>query len=276
MPGDRGGDACAGAVQRRVRKDEGIAMPGKRLLIVLAHPDDETFICGGGVAAFCAAGGEAILACATRGEHGRRLGKPPYATRETLPAIREAELRQACSTLGIANLILLGLRDKCLEYEDPDALAARVAVHIRRLRPDGVLTFHERRGGHTDHCAIGRAATRAWERSGDAAWHPEQLTEGTQAFQPPRLYFLAGGDVAAHPDKHGVVPEQLTTVCCRPVAERKMRAHRAHRTQTQLDSKLWNADEAGVIERFAAGREHFQQANAPFCPGEQGLLGMYV
>jgi len=251
-------------------------MADQRLLIVLAHPDDETFICGGGVASFCAAGGEAILVCATRGEHGRRLGKPPYATRETLPLLREAELRQACAMLGIADLILLGLRDKCLEYEDPDGLAARVAVHIRQLRPQGVLTFHAQRGGHSDHCTIGRAATLAWERSGDPAWHPEQLGGGRAAFQPPRLYFLAGGDMVQHPEKHGVVPEQMTTVSCRMVAERKMRAFRAHRTQTQLDGGLWDADEAKVIERFAGGKEHFQQANAPFSAGEQGLLGLWV
>lgn len=251
-------------------------MAEKRLLIVLAHPDDETFICGGGVASFCAAGGEAILVCATRGEHGRRLGKPPYATRETLPVLREAELRQACAHLGIADLILLGLRDKCLEFEDPDALAATVAGYIRRLRPDGVLTFHERRGGHSDHCTIGRAATAAWERSGDPRWHPEQLTDGVSAFQPPRLYFLAGGDMVQNPERHGVVAEQMTAVACRQVAERKMRAHRAHRTQTQLDAGLWEADEARVIERFAGGREFFQQANRPFSPGEEGLLGLHA
>lgn len=238
-------------------------MAAKRLLVALAHPDDETFICGGGVASFCAAGGEAILLCATCGEHGRRLGKPPYATRETLPVLREAELREACGALGINDLLLLGLRDKCLEFEDIDALAGRVALQIRRLRPDGVLTFHEKRGGHTDHCTIGRAATLAWERSGDASWHPEQLGSDVSAFQAPRLYFLAGGDMVEHPEKHGVVAEQMTTVACRPVAERKMRAHRAHRTQTQLDAWLWDDDDAKVIERFAGGKEHFQQVNAP-------------
>lgn len=249
-------------------------MPARRLLLVLAHPDDETFICGGGVAAFCAAGGEATLVCATRGEQGRRLGKPPYANRETLPVLREAELRQACAALGIAELILLGLRDKCLEFENVDDLAARIAVHIRRLRPDAVLTFHEQRGGHPDHCAIGRAATLAWQRSGDPAWPRQHAAAGLAAFQPPRLYFLAGGDLAAHPEQHGLRPEQFTQVSCQAVAAQKLAAHRAHRTQTQLDRWLWEGETTKALERFAAGREHFQQANEPFQAGETGLLGL--
>ena len=243
----------------------------KRLLVALAHPDDETFICGGGVAAFAAAGGEVHLVCATRGEHGRRLGKPPYATRESLPVLREAELREACGALGIRELVLLGLRDKCLEFEDIDALAGRVAEHIRRLRPDGVLTFHERRGGHSDHCTIGRAATLAWERSGDPRWWPEQLTGGVTAYQAPRLYFLAGRDIADNPARHGTVPEAITSVECAPVARQKMLAHRAHRTQTGLDGWLWETDAAKVTERFAGGREYYQQANAPYAAGERGL-----
>jgi LmbE family N-acetylglucosaminyl deacetylase len=248
-------------------------MGAKRLLVALAHPDDETFICGGGLAAFARAGGEAHLVCATRGEHGRRLGKPPCATRESLPVLREAELRTACAALGIAHLVLLGLRDKCLEFEELDALAARVAEHIRRVRPDGVLTFHERRGGHTDHNTIGRAATLAWERAGDPAWHPEQLGNGIAAYQAPRLYWLAGRDVAEHPDRHGTVAEAFTWADCGPAARQMLAAHRAHRTQTQLDAGLWEDDER-VAARFAARREVFQQANAPFTPGERGLLGL--
>ena len=248
-------------------------MAGKRLLVVLAHPDDETFICGGGLASFALAGGTIDLVCATRGEHGRRLGKPPFATRESLPVLREGETRAACAALGITGLHFLGLRDKCLEFEDLDRLAAAVAGPMRRLAPDGVLTFHERRGGHSDHCTIGRAATLAWERAGDRDWHPEQLRDDVQARQPPRLYWLAGRDVAEHPDRHGTVPEAFTTVTCAAVGRQQMEAHRAHRTQTQLDAGLWE-DDAQVQARFARHREVYQQANAPFQAGEEGLLGL--
>jgi bacillithiol biosynthesis deacetylase BshB2 len=245
------------------------------LLVALAHPDDETFICGGALAAFTAAGGRVHLVCATRGEHGRRLGVPPSTTREGLPAAREAELRAACRALGIGGLTLLGLRDKCVEFEDDDALAARFALAMRALRADAVLTFHEARGGHPDHCAVGRAATRAWEQAGDPSWHPEHAARGAPAFQPPRLYHLAGSDIAKDPAAHGLRPEQITRVPCSAVARQKLEAFRAHRTQTEMDRDLWEADETRVLARFAAGQEFYQQVNRPFVPGERGLLGLY-
>ncbi len=196
-----------------------------------------------------------------------------YTTREGLPVEREAELREACRALGIGGLTLLGLRDKCLEFEDPEDLAARVAAHVRRLEPQGLLTFHEARGGHTDHCAIGRAATLAWEHAGDPGWHPEQLVGGTHAHQPPRLYHLASGEVAEHPERHGATPAQITRVPVGTAAAAKLRAFRAHRTQTQLDDWVWG-DEAAAVARLAQGVEVFVQLGQPFAPGEQGLLGL--
>lgn len=244
-----------------------------RLLVVLAHPDDETFICGGALAAFSRAGGDIHLVVATRGEHGRRLGRPPFATRETLPDLREQELRAACRALGIARLSLLGLRDKCLEFEDPDALAGRVAFHIRRDRPEALLTFHPERGGHSDHCAIGRAATAAWERAGDPLRYPEQLVSGLAPFQPGRLYRLSSAEVATHPGQHGHTPEQFTRVHVGAVAGAKLAAYRAHRSQTQLDAALWEEGE-GPVSRMAGGTEWFEQVNPPFTAGESGLLGL--
>ncbi len=248
-------------------------MDRPRLLVVLAHPDDETFICGGALASFAAAGGQVHLVCATRGEHGRRLGVPPFANRESLPELREQELRAACRALGITDLSFMGLRDKCLEFEEEDALAAQVARYVRRLRPDGMLTFHERRGGHPDHCSIGRAATTAWRRCGDAAWHPEHAAEGLAACTPPRLYRLAGRELARDPGRHGCVAEQITAVDVSPVADRKLAAFRAHRSQTGLDRALWTEEDATLQARFR-GVEYFEQAAPPFAAGEDGLMGL--
>jgi bacillithiol biosynthesis deacetylase BshB2 len=244
----------------------GAAAP--RLLLFVAHPDDETFICGGAVAAFARAGGEVHLVCATRGEHGRRLGVPPSVPREALGAVREAELRAACRALGVRTLALLGLRDKCVEFEDEEALAARLARYVRVLRPDAILTFHPERGGHPDHAAVGRAATRAWRLAGEPTWHPE----GVPAAAPgplPRLYYFASREVAER-----LGPERTTVVDVAPVAWEKLRAHRAHRTQTELDRDLWDPDEARVAARFAHGREYYEQASPPYVPGERGLLGL--
>ncbi len=52
-----------------------------KLLAVFAHPDDETFICGGTLAKYASEGVEIALVSATRGEMGRRMGNPPYLNR---------------------------------------------------------------------------------------------------------------------------------------------------------------------------------------------------
>lgn len=58
----------------------------RKLLAVFAHPDDESFICGGTLAKYASAGVEITLVSATRGEMGRRMGNPPYLNRETMAA----------------------------------------------------------------------------------------------------------------------------------------------------------------------------------------------
>lgn len=133
----------------------------RHLLVVFPHPDDETFACGGTIASHAAAGTPVTYLCATRGEMGRRMGKPAFATRESLPLLREQELRQACAALGIADLRLLGICDKTVEFLDPAALAARIGAVIDEVRPSLVLTFHPVHGGHPDHCAVGAATVQA-------------------------------------------------------------------------------------------------------------------
>src|SRR5690606_9586328 len=86
----------------------------RAVLIVLPHPDDETFSSGGTIAALSDAGVPVMYLCATYGDMGRRMGKPPAATRESLRDVRVGELRDACAILG-TDYNYLGLRDKCVE-----------------------------------------------------------------------------------------------------------------------------------------------------------------
>ncbi|MDB5084454.1 MAG: bacillithiol biosynthesis deacetylase BshB2, partial [Bacilli bacterium] len=74
---------------------------------------------------------------------------------------REKELRDACTILGIDDLRLLGLRDKTLEFEDPDKLADRIGVIIAEINPSLVITHYPGHGVHPDHNALGAATIRA-------------------------------------------------------------------------------------------------------------------
>jgi LmbE family N-acetylglucosaminyl deacetylase len=132
-----------------------------RLLCVIAHPDDEVFCAGETLARWVAAGGEAMVFSATRGEAGQ-IQDAHAATRQTLGAVREQELRDACALLGVQRVECLDYGDGRLSEVGELRLAREVAARIRDFAPDVVITFgHDGGYGHPDHIAISRATTLA-------------------------------------------------------------------------------------------------------------------
>ena len=135
----------------------------RHLLVIMPHPDDETFAVGGTIALHAKEGVPVTYFCGTKGEMGRNMGKPPFATRETLPALREKELREACRILGIRDLRFLGIRDKTTEFLDPLELATRLKGMIEEVKPSLIITYHPQYSVHPDHMALGAAVIRAVE-----------------------------------------------------------------------------------------------------------------
>lgn len=228
-----------------------------RMLVVLAHPDDETFICGGTLAHYASLGMAITLVCATKGEMGSRIGVPATATRETLPLLREAELRAACTALGITDLRFLGLRDKTVDYHDPATLAAQIAAILRELEPDVLLTFHEATGGHSDHVAIGRATKLAYALAGGEA----------------SLYYVMGGwmPITEQLARTGLGDERLTRITIAgKAAAAKIAAYQAHLTQSQRMTWLWGDRTAAIARK--TGEELFLQGSGPARPHEAAFL----
>ncbi|MEF3306042.1 PIG-L family deacetylase [Paenibacillus sp. GYB003] len=216
----------------------------RKLLAVFAHPDDESFICGGTLAKYAAEGVDITLVSATRGEMGRRMGNPPYLNRETMAAAREKELRQACGCLGIRRLLFFDIRDKTVEFVDEAALTGRIEALIREIGPDVVLTFHEKLGGHPDHCAIGKAATAACKRAG--------LLES--------LYFISFGGTMERPEPYGYTRDDIVKIDISAHLEAKLSAFRAHRCQSEIDEWVWLPDRE-ALTRFGK-HEYFIRAAA--------------
>ena len=204
----------------------------RAVLAVLAHPDDETFGCAGTLALYAGAGIPVTCACATRGELGRNTGVPSAATRESLPLLRVAELERACAALGVADLRLLGIWDKTVEFTDPAALADQIAAILQEVAPSLMITHHPEWGGHPDHCAVGAAALRA---VGSLA--PECR---------PRLHALVPPRAAQAHDL------TLQTVDVTPVLEAKLTAVRAHWTQSAAMLRKAVPDE--LASRFSCER----------------------
>lgn len=100
-------------------------MTGTNLLALFAHPDDETFRCGGTLALMAQRGVRVQVLTATRAQAGAR-GDPPLCSAEELPAFRERELRCACEALGILPPILLDYQDGHLSGADPETIIAEI------------------------------------------------------------------------------------------------------------------------------------------------------
>jgi LmbE family N-acetylglucosaminyl deacetylase len=145
-----------------------------RVLLTVAHPDDETFGTGSVIASAVEAGAEVVVCCATRGEAGEALGLAPD---QDLGAVREAELRAAGTLLGASGFVLLGYRDSGMSGEPAagtlaaapiDDVAERVEAVIRDFAPDIVVTLDPDFGdGHRDHIAIARGTIAACEAHPD-------------------------------------------------------------------------------------------------------------
>ena len=136
----------------------------RHILIVYPHPDDESFSVAGIAAMQAAMGVPITYACLTLGEMGRNLGNPPFATRESLPAIRKQELIAACEAIGIQDLRMMGLRDKTVEFEDDEKMVRLVTDLIEELHPSMIFTFLPKYCVHPDHEATARAVVEAVRR----------------------------------------------------------------------------------------------------------------
>jgi len=159
-----------------------------RLLGVFAHPDDETFCAGGMFAHYAKDGAEIMVVSATRGQAGQ-IRDARVATRRTIAAVRETELRLACERLGVAHVRCWDYVDGTLAEADFPGLVEQVVQLIREFRPHVVVTFGPDGGyGHPDHIAISEAVTAGCRQAGDPASCPGQLAIGLVPHEPDRLY----------------------------------------------------------------------------------------
>ena len=156
------------------------------ILVVSAHPDDETLFCGGTLAMYAQKGHDIFVLETTRGEGGE-VGEPPLTTRENLAAFREQEVREAADILGARDIFFLPYIDPFMEIngiarhiDAPLAdFATAIAAYVEKIDPHLVIT-HGSNGeyGHPQHIYTHRATRMALNngRPGTAlmtwsAWH---------------------------------------------------------------------------------------------------------
>lgn len=172
---------------------------GRRLLAVLAHPDDESFGLGGTLARYANEGVEVHIAIATDGVAGS-VAEGYEHTLAELAAVRAREVEAAVAILG-GELHMLGYRDSGYigdpANEHPEAFiqsdeveaVGKVVALIREIKPQVVIT-HDETGGyfHPDHIHCWKITTEAFFAAGDPESYPDTASA---AFQPQRLYYTA-------------------------------------------------------------------------------------
>jgi LmbE family N-acetylglucosaminyl deacetylase len=242
------------------------------LMTVHAHPDDETISTGGVMAKAVADGHRVVLITGTRGEMGE-IVVPEMDTPDNhrrLGEIRAEELEAAMGALGVTEWDNLGYRDsdmmgrvgntdpRCFWRADLDEAVGRLVWMIRRHKPDVVTTYNDFGGyGHPDHIRVHQVTVPAFDRAGDPAWYPEQLTPaaggtgpsadegGLEPWAPRKLYETAfsisfRGEVAKRLEELGedspfappkdASPEQL--------AEHQERIDRMQRDEERITTRV--------------------------------------
>ncbi|WP_274363408.1 bacillithiol biosynthesis deacetylase BshB2 [Paenibacillus thermotolerans] len=209
-----------------------------RILVILPHPDDESFGLSGTLAKHISEGAQVTYACLTLGEMGRNMGVPPFANRITLPSFRKLELEASCRCIGIKDLRLLGFHDKTLEFEDPELLDGKIDELLREVEPTLVYTFYPGYAVHPDHDACGAAVIRTIGRLPEA--------------KRPVVHCIAFSK-----DCVEVLGEPDVLVDVKAFLKQKTGSILAHRSQFQVPELAGNKkhDDPKVVERF--GKERF-------------------
>ncbi|MQA00844.1 MAG: PIG-L family deacetylase [Dehalococcoidia bacterium] len=188
----------------------------KRAMVVMAHPDDTEFACGGTVSKLCAEGWEVRIVVTTSGNKGT---KDPGVTSQDLAGEREEEQRRAAEIMGACEPVFFGFPDGYIRNDDE--LRGLVVRQLRIHRPELVLTWDGFRPGfnHRDHRLTGQAVYDAiYPAADDHLYYPLDKEEDLTPHRPTAM-LRAGTDAA---DYH---------VDIEPVLRTKVRAVLAHTSQ---------------------------------------------
>ena len=253
--------------------------PSRRMLLVHAHPDDETINNGATMARYVAEGAAVALLTCTLGEEGEvlvpELELLAAEHADQLGGYRISELSAAMAALGVTDWRFLGgpgrYRDsgmmgtpandkpRAFWQADLDEAVAHAVAVVREVRPQVVVTYDEHGGyGHPDHIQAHRVAMRAVEAAADPAYRPD-LGAAWDAAKVywccvPRSVMRQGIEAMAAlgeaspfeslgevDDVPFAVPDELVAAAVdgRAHAGRKDAAMRAHATQITVDGPFF-------------------------------------
>jgi N-acetyl-1-D-myo-inositol-2-amino-2-deoxy-alpha-D-glucopyranoside deacetylase len=242
----------------------------KRLLLVHAHPDDETINNGVTMAKYAADGIDVTLVTCTRGEEGEVLVDSlldlASSKDDKLGEHREVELKDAMHELGIKDFRFLGSpgkkwrdsgmmgmpqndRKDVFWQADLDEAANELVKIILETKPQVLITYDEFGGyGHPDHIKAHQVAMRAAEIASQQGWQVSKIYWNTM----PRSVIQMGIDKMKEvgseffgaenaDDLPFAKPDELVTsvVKAPDYVPQKLAAMKAHATQISVDGPFF-------------------------------------
>ncbi|MEU0372494.1 N-acetyl-1-D-myo-inositol-2-amino-2-deoxy-alpha-D-glucopyranoside deacetylase [Streptomyces sp. NPDC006283] len=252
-------------------------LPARRLLLVHAHPDDESINNGATMALYAAAGAQVTLVTCTLGEEGEvipaELAHLAPDREDRLGQHRIGELAAAMKELGVTDHRFLGgpgrfrdsgmmgleqnRREGAFWSADVDEAAGYLVEIIRSVRPQVLVTYDPDGGyGHPDHIQAHRVAMRAAELAAEPVfrrdlgdphavakiyWNRVPRSAAEEGFARLRAIGADFPGIAEIDDIPGVVDDSEITaeIDGTPYAERKAAAMRAHATQIAVDGPFF-------------------------------------
>ncbi len=202
---------------------------GLRLLLVVAHPDDECFGFGGALALAAERGVETYVICLTDGQAATNRGTATSG--EDLGRMRRKEFADSCAVLGVSRHELWDFADGRLEFADFRETASRLVATMRAFRPQIVLTFGADGGlnTHPDHTMASILTTAAFHWAASAKRFPElgPVHAGERLYSLSTSYFAEG--------RPAPLPSPWTLALdIRRVQARKQEAFAQHSSQRPL------------------------------------------
>ena len=206
-------------------------------MLIVPHPDDEVFSCGGIFTKMSDAGRRTATVTLTRGGAGRTLGMCPQAE---LPQVREAELRASLAVLGVNEVHIFDYPDfvpaadrgmatnRGLSGEDEEEVVSQLVSLLETHRPRALITFAPNgANGHPDHVVTNRFVLRALENA-------EHEVEALYYFAAEKPYGGAAREGFLSPEEIRAANLPPTHYFdASPYVENKLRAMGQHETQAR-------------------------------------------
>ena len=231
-------DAPAAKQERKMTEQIDQWETPQKILVILAHPDDPEFFCGGTLARWARAGHEITYVLLTCGDKGFNPATHADMTPEMLCGIRYEEQQNAAKVIGARSVHFL---DRADGYLTPDLDLRRDVVRvIRKHKPDILVTcdpqtlFATYGFNHPDHRAAGQVVIDAvFPAAGNLTFFPKLIEEGYQPHMPKEVWC-------------SLTNQANTTIDVTDTWDIKLKAILEHKSQVQDAEKL--------IERFKSRR----------------------